>query len=399
MPERYDTRAMLAKLVGFDTTSRNSNLPLIEWVAAYLASHGVRAELIHNRERTKANLFATIGPASAGGIILSGHTDVVPVDHQPWTRDPWTLGESEGRLYGRGTTDMKGFVAAALAKVPEWARDGLARPIHLALSYDEEVGCTGVAGMIEHLGRSGLKPRAVIVGEPTDMRVVTSHKGGIIGTATVTGVAGHSSQVHRTVNAVMYAAELVAHAVQLGEEMKSARQDPLFDPPYSTVQVNIMHGGSHGNVVPHECTFFWEHRALPGVRLEDCADRLRAYAAETLLPSMRAVSPATDIRIEVLALIPGLRDAPGSAAETLALRLAGRNATEAVAFGTEAGYFQGLGIPTVVCGPGNIAQAHQPDEFIAIEQLAACDRFLDRLTETCRDPEDRPPRSKRETTP
>ncbi len=378
------TVAMLAKLVAFDTTSRNSNLPLIEWVAAYLADHGVRSHLVHNADRTKANLFATIGPETNGGVILSGHTDVVPVDGQPWTTDPWTLTEKNGRVYGRGTTDMKAFSAAALAKVPEWTKRGLKRPIHLALSYDEEVGCTGVGGMIDWLGRSGLRPRAVIVGEPTDMKGVTSHKGGIIGTCTVKGVAGHSSQVHRTVNAVMYASELVAHAVRLGEEMKAGRQDAAFDPPYSSLQVNIMNGGAGGNVVPHEAGFFWEHRAIPGVRMEDAVDRLRAFAAETLLPRMRAISPATDIRIDVLATIPALAAEPGSAAETLALRLAGRNATEAVAFGTEAGYFQGLGIPTVVCGPGNIAQAHQPDEFVALEQLSACDRFLDRLAEDCR---------------
>ncbi len=382
------TVAMLAKLVAFDTTSRNSNLPLIEWVAAYLADHGVSARLIHNRERTKANLFATIGPAVDGGVVLSGHTDVVPVDGQPWTTDPWTLTPKDGRVYGRGTTDMKGFAAAALAKVPEWTRGDLKRPIHLALSYDEELGCTGVGGMIDWLAKSGLRPRAVIVGEPTQMQVVTSHKGGIIGTATVIGVAGHSSQVHRTVNAVMYAAELVAHAVALGAEMRSGRHDPAFDPPYSSLQVNIMHGGAGGNVVPHEASFFWEHRGLPGTRLEDCVDRLGAHAAKVLLPRMRSVSPATDIRIEVLAKIPALAAEPGSAAETLALRLAGRNATEAVAFGTEAGYFQGLGIPTVVCGPGNIEQAHKPDEFIALEQLAACDRFLDRLTDECRTPSD-----------
>ena len=272
--------------------------------------------------------------------------------------------------------------------MPEWTKNGLKRPIHLALSYDEEVGCTGVGSMIDWLGKSGIRPRAVIVGEPTDMKVVTSHKGGIIGTCAVKGVPGHSSQVHRTVNAVMYAAELVAHAVRLGDEMKAAKQDPAFDPPYSSLQVNIMHGGAGGNVVPHEASFFWEHRALPGVRMEDAVDKLRAHAAERLLPRMRAVSPATDIRIDVLAKIPALGAEPGSAAETLALRLAGRNATEAVAFGTEAGYFQGLGIPTVVCGPGNIAQAHQPDEFVALEQLAACDRFLDRLTEECRKPSD-----------
>ncbi len=383
MPHPRGTVAMLAKLVAFDTTSRNSNLPLIEWVAAYLAEHGVGADLIHNRERTKANLFATIGPAANGGIVLSGHTDVVPVDGQPWTTDPWALAEKNGRVYGRGTTDMKGFAAAALAKVPEWTRGGLKRPIHLALSYDEELGCTGVGGMIDWLGKSGIRPRAVIVGEPTDMKVVTSHKGGIIGTCTVTGVAGHSSQVHRTVNAVMYAAELVAYAARLGEEMK-AKRDPAFDPPYSSLQVNIMQGGAGGNVVPHEASFFWEHRALPGVRLEDAVDKMRAHAAEELLPRMRAVSPATDIRIDVLAKIPALAPDPGSAAETLAMRLAGRNATEAVAFGTEAGYFQGLGIPTVVCGPGNIEQAHKHDEFVPLEQLAACDRFLDRLTEECR---------------
>jgi acetylornithine deacetylase len=375
---------MLAKLVAFDTTSRNSNLPLIEWVAAYLAEHGVRSEVLLSPDRTKANLFATIGPAADGGIILSGHTDVVPVDGQPWTTDPWLLTEKNGRVYGRGTTDMKAFSAAALAKVPEWTKGGLKRPIHLALSYDEEVGCTGVGGMIDWLGRSGMRPRAVIVGEPTEMRVVTSHKGGIIGTCTVSGVAGHSSQVHRTVNAVMYAAELVAYGARLGEEMKAAKHDPAFDPPYSSLQINIMRGGAGGNVVPHEASFFWEHRALPGVRLEDCVGKLRAYAADVLLPRMRAVSPATDIRIDVLAKIPALGAEPGSAAETLALALAGRNATEAVAFGTEAGYFQGLGIPTVVCGPGHIAQAHQPDEFIALDQLAACDRFLDRLTEECR---------------
>lgn len=384
--ERHDTRSMLAKLVGFDTTSRNSNLALIEWVVAYLGEFGVASELIHNPERTKANLFATVGPRADGGIVLSGHTDVVPVDGQPWTSDPWTLLQRDGRVYGRGTTDMKGFIASALAQVPGWAENGLARPIHLALSFDEEAGCTGVGGMIEHLRRSGLRPRAAIIGEPTEMRVVTSHKGGIVGTCTVHGLAGHSSQVHRTVNAVMYAAEIVAHAAQLGEELKATKRDAMFDPPYSTIQINSFHGGTHGNVVPHECSFLWEHRALPGVPLDALVERLRRFAAESLLPRMRAVHPAADIRFEVLARIPGLTVDPGSVAETLALALAGRNATEAVAFGTEAGYFQGLGIPTVVCGPGNIEQAHKPDEFVSLDQLAACDRFLDRLTDECRKP-------------
>ncbi len=216
------------------------------------------------------------------------------------------------------------------------------------------------------------------------MQVVTSHKGGIVGTCTVRGVAGHSSQVHRTVNAVMYAAEMVAHAAELGEELKAAARNPAFDPPYSSLQVNVFHGGANGNVVPHECSFVWEHRALPGTDLEAIPNRLRRFGEEKLLPRMRAVSPETGIDLAVTARIPGLLPEPGSEAETLALRLAARNRTEAVAFGTEAGYFQGLGIPTVVCGPGHIEQAHKPDEFIALDQLAACDRFLDRLAEECR---------------
>jgi acetylornithine deacetylase len=389
MPERLDTTALLARLISFDTTSRNSNRALIDWVADYLAGFGVTATLIATPDGAKANLFATIGPVADGGVVLSGHTDVVPVDGQPWTSDPFRLTAKNGRVYGRGATDMKGFIASALAHLPDWTARPLARPIHLALSYDEEVGCTGVGSLIDWLGASGLKPAGVIVGEPTEMRVVTRHKGGIVGTCTVTGLAGHSSQVHRTVNAVMYAAELVAHAAAMGEAMKAGRRDRAFEPPYSTIQVNMFSGGAGGNVVPHQCRFFWEHRALPGTALDDAVADLRRHAETALLPRMRAVAPAADIRFETLARIPALKAEPGSAAETLALRLAGRNATEAVAFGTEAGYFQGLGIPTVVCGPGSIAEAHQPDEFIALDQLAACDRFLDRLGDECRRPPDR----------
>ncbi len=378
-----ETTSMLARLVSFDTTSRNSNLALIDWVAGFLSDHGVAAHVLRNSEGSKANLFATIGPARDGGIVLSGHTDVVPVDGQPWTVDPWTLLERDGRVFGRGTTDMKGFIAAALAKVPAWSRAGLARPIHLALSFDEEVGCTGVGSLIDWLRDSGIRPRAVIVGEPTEMKVVTSHKGGIIGTCTVHGLAGHSSQVHRTVNAVMYAGELIAFIAGEQEKMRQGAQDSGFDPPFSSVQVNMIQGGAGGNVVPHHASFFWEHRALPGVELEAFYRRMRAFAEAALVPRMRAVFPGADIRFEVMAKIPGLAAEPGSAAETLAMRLAGSNRTEAVAFGTEAGHFQTLGIPTVVCGPGHIQQAHTPDEFIAQAQLDACDRFLDGLAAEC----------------
>ena len=279
---------------------------------------------------------------------------------------------------------MKGFIASALAKVPAWSALGLARPIHFALSFDEEVGCTGVGGMIEWLAKSGLRPRAAIVGEPTEMKVVVKHKGGLVGTATVKGLAGHSSQTHRTVNAVMYAAELIAEIARLAERMKAARNDAAFDPPYSTVQVNFVQGGANGNVVPHECKFLWEHRALPGVVDEDFYRAMTGFARRELEPRMRAVHPAAGIDFAVVARIPGLREDPGNDAETLAKRLAGTNATEAVAFGTEAGFFQDIGIPTVVCGPGSILQAHTPDEYVALDQLAACDRFLDALARECR---------------
>jgi acetylornithine deacetylase len=386
MPGTQATAAMLAKLVSFDTTSRNSNLALIEWTADLLRRHGAACEILKNPAGDKANLFATLGPAADGGIVLSGHTDVVPVDGQPWTTDPWNLVARDGRLYGRGTTDMKGFIAAALAKVPQWSAMRLARPIHFALSFDEEVGCTGVGGMIDWLAKSGIRPRAAIVGEPTEMKVVVKHKGGLVGTGTVRGLAGHSSQTHRTVNAVMVAAELIAEIARLAEAMKAARHDAAFDPPYSSVQVNFVQGGANGNVVPHECRFLWEHRALPGVDDEDFFRAMTGFAERVLVPRMRAVHPAAGIDFARIARIPGLREEPGNDAETLAKRLAGRNATEAVSFGTEAGFFQDIGIPTVVCGPGSILQAHTPDEYIALDQLAACDRFLDALARECAAP-------------
>ncbi len=380
---RLDSKAMLAKLVSFDTTSRNSNLELINWVADYLGGQGIESKLILNPERTKANLFTTIGAAGNGGIVLSGHIDVVPVDHQPWTSDPWTLVERDGRVYGRGAADMKGFIAAVLSHVPDWT-SGLAHPIHLALTYDEEVGCTGVGSMIDYLRASGIRPRAVIIGEPTEMKVVTRHKSGIIGTCTVKGVAGHSSQVHRTMNAVMHAAEIVAHGAEIGDELRAGPQDAGFEPPYSSLQINVFHGGAHHNVVPHECSFAWDHRTLPGIDYEAVPERLRRFAMDRVLPRMHAVAPETAIDFQVTARIPGLTAEPGSSAETMALRWAGSNRTEAVAFGTEAGYFQGLGIPTVVCGPGNIEQAHKPDEFLALDQLGACDRFHERMAQDCR---------------
>ena len=381
--EILDTVDMLHRLVSFDTTSRNSNLPLVDWVADYLSGHGVRTEILPDPTGTKANMLATIGPDVPGGVVLSGHTDVVAVDGQAWTSDPWTLVERDGRVFGRGACDMKGFVAAALAAVPRFAAAPLARPIHLALSYDEEVGCLGVGDLVRHMHASGLRPGLCIVGEPTDMQVVNAHKGGIVGTCTVRGVTGHSSQVHRTVNAVMYASELIAEIARFGEALRAGPLDPAFDPPYSTVQVNIVKGGIQHNVVPEACTFWWEHRALPGVRLDDVLDAMQRFAEDRLLPRMRAVSPDVGVSIDVTARIPGLRAEPGSPAETTVMRLAGTNGTGVVAFGTEGGSFQEIDIPTLVIGPGNIAQAHQPDEWVERAQLDACDRFLDRVARHC----------------
>jgi acetylornithine deacetylase len=377
--------AWLERLVAFDTTSRNSNLALIDDVAGYLKSQGIQSKIIKDGSGEKANLFATIGPAKAGGIVLSGHTDVVPVDGQPWDTDPFKVTRKGARLYGRGTSDMKAFAACALALVPAMAKRGLKRPIHLAFSYDEEVGCLGVGSMIRHMAEvSEVRPGVVIVGEPTDMTVVNAHKGIASHATSITGLEAHSSQTHRGVNAIEVAAELIGVLGRLGEEMKQ-RGDPhgRFDPPYTTVHVGTIQGGTAQNIIPRRCVFTWEYRAIPSTDAEIVRTKFDAYVRDVALPRMRKVFPQAEIQTELRALAAPLVPEDGSPAESLVLALARQNRTFAVSYGTEGGLFQEAGFPTVVCGPGNIKEAHQPNEFIEMAQVEACSQFLERLIEHC----------------
>lgn len=371
--------ALIDRLVAFDTTSRLSNLALIDFVADYLAGHGIAARRVFDAGGTKANLYASIGPDVAGGIVLSGHTDVVPVDGQDWTSPPFTATRRDARLFGRGTADMKSFIAIVLALVPEMTARQLRVPLHLAFSYDEEVGCLGVHGLLELL-RSGVpRPRAVIVGEPTMMRVVNAHKGVNAFRTTVLGLEAHSSATHQGVNAIQYAAEIVGFLHRLGEERQRQVVAPRFDPPYTSVHVGTIQGGTALNIIPRECRIQWEFRGVPGEREDDIPARLGEFVRQSILPRMHAVSRGTGVETVPLARVAPLLAANGSPAETLVMALAGTNETHAVSYGTEAGFFQESGIPAVICGPGDIAQAHKPDEFIALTQVAACEAFLRRL--------------------
>ncbi len=376
----YQPADMIHRLVAFDTTSRESNLELISFVASYLEGYGVASTLIHDDDKRKANLFATIGPTEIPGVILSGHTDVVPVDGQDWSTDPFTVVEADGKLFGRGTADMKSFIAIALALVPEMTVRRLKMPLHLALSYDEEVGCLGVHGMIGHIEHGAVRPRICIVGEPTSMRVVNAHKGVYSFRTVVRGLEAHSSATHAGVNAVMYAAELIAFLGRLAEEMEGRAQSPSrFEPPYTSVHVGLVRGGTALNIIPRECSFIWEYRLLPGENPNEIPARFADFANNEVEPRMQAVDAGCGIETEPRALIPALLPIEGSPAESLVMALSGTNRVNAVSYGTEAGIFQDAEIPTVVCGPGDILQAHRPDEYIALEQVEACTAFLRRL--------------------
>jgi acetylornithine deacetylase len=374
------TIEVLEALVGFDTTSRNSNLPLVEWVEAWLDRWGVAHERVPDKSGNKANVWATIGPAGVPGIILSGHTDVVPVDGQSWSSDPFRLTERNGRLYGRGATDMKGFDACCLAAVPDMVAAPLARPIHLALSYDEEVGCVGVRGMIARLKQAKVQPAACFVGEPTEMGVVIGHKGKRSFRVSVHGKTCHSSLAPHGVNAVEYAARLIVKIREIGERLaRSGARDPLYDVPYTTTHTGVVRGGTALNIVPDVCTFEFEFRPLATDDVEQLADEVMAHAREQLEPQMRAVDPASHITFAEMSEFPGLETSAASDVAGLAKRLAGNDGHGKVAYGTEGGLFARAGIPTVVIGPGSIEQAHKADESIAVAQLEACGAFLDRL--------------------
>ncbi len=367
---------LLSRLVAFDTESSKSNLPLIDFVESYLREQDVRFVRAPNAAGDKAALFATIGPDAPGGVLLSGHTDVVPVVGQAWSGDPFTLRRDASRLYGRGAVDMKGFDAACLAMIPEFKAARLSRPIHILLSYDEETTCLGPLDVIARLGGDLPRPSAVVVGEPTSMQVADAHKSVTTHVTRVRGFEIHSANLHRGVSAVHVACKLVCELDRLGAELRAAG-DPAgrFDPPYSTIHVGVIHGGTARNIVAKDCAFWWEFRGLPGAAPTFARDRLEAYC-ETLRQTVFANFPDAGIETVTENQVPGLAPQPGSEAETLALRLAKRNATIAVPYATEAGQFQRAGLAAVVCGPGRIDQAHQPDEYIEIAELAACVEFL-----------------------
>ena len=379
---RYSAFEMIEKLVGFPTVSRDSNLDLIEFVRDYLAEYGVESHMVPNPEGTKGNLYATVGPEVEGGVVLSGHTDVVPVDGQPWDTDPFTATERGGRLYGRGTCDMKSFSACGLALVPEMVAADLKRPIHFALSYDEEVGCRGAPSMIAELVEHLPAPRAVIVGEPSDMRLVNAHKGMNGFETVVTGHEAHSSQTHRGVSAVMTAARLIHYLDEMARECASRpRPESGFLPPFTTIHVGMVRGGTAANIISRECRFVWDLRNMPEDNPDAYLERFEAYCRNEVRPEMRAVAPEADIVTRNPYRTPGLQAAPGSAADALVRALTGDNDTGVVSYGTEAGQFQEAGFSTIICGPGSIDQAHQPNEYIERTQVDLCMTTLRRLIE------------------
>jgi acetylornithine deacetylase len=372
---------LLARLVAFDTTSANSNIPLIAFVEAYLAGHGIASQRVPTADGQKASLFATIGPTGIGGLGLSGHTDVVPVAGQLWESDPFVLTERDGKLYGRGSCDMKGYLACVLAMVPDFARRPLRLPIHIVFSYDEEIGCTGVRPMIAELGKALPRPQMVFVGEPTEMGVVSAHKGPARWRVEVTGRAAHSSMPQYGVNAIAYAGALLGELARIEGELRSGTQDRRFDPPWTSLQVTQIAGGTASNIVPAPCWFGWEIRGLPGFDPMTLDARLKAFAAGQCLPAMRRVAPEADIRITAVNRVAAFAADTASGIVPLTLRLAERNATACVSYCTEAGLFQEGGAPAIVCGPGNIAQAHTANEFIRRSELEQCLAFLGRLAD------------------
>lgn len=371
---------MIRKLVGFPTVSRDSNLELIHFVRDRLAALGAEARLTYNDERSKANLFATLGPRGKPGIVLSGHTDVVPVDGQAWDTDPFCVVEKDGKLYGRGTSDMKSFVAVVLALAPEFAQRGLKTPIHFSFSYDEEVGCIGVGRLIADLAQAGIKPQSCIVGEPTLMRPVIAHKGKKGFRCNVRGFACHSAYAPMGVNAVEAAAEAVAFLKSMARRHRDqGPYDRGFDVAHTTVHTGVMRGGSALNIVPHECTFDFEFRHLPGDDPDALFAEFRNYLDTSLVPEMRAVHADSGFEIVPLSVLPALDNGPEMEVVGLAQELSGNSDIGKVSYGTEGSQFQRAGIPTVVCGPGSIEQAHKPNEYVAIEQVEKCEQFIRRL--------------------
>ncbi|SHH49229.1 acetylornithine deacetylase [Marivita hallyeonensis] len=373
---------ILRELIAFPTVSTDSNLDMIQHMAGLLEEAGARCELIAAPCGTKANLFATLGPERDGGILLSGHSDVVPVSDQEWTSDPFAMEERDGRLYGRGTCDMKGFIAATLALAPVFAARVKDRPLHFSFTYDEETGCLGAQHLSEVLKAKGLTPGVAIVGEPTEMRIIDGHKGCYEYTTRFSGLPGHGSLPDQGVNAVEYAVRYVNHLLGLKDALRSrAPAMSGFDPPWTTVNVGALTGGVAHNVIAPTAQVDWEMRP---VQIEDATfvkDSLHRFCSEELLPRMRAIHPDASIETEVIGEVAGLEPADDNEARRIVSELTGANTSDLVSFGTEAGIFQALGMNVVVCGPGSIEQAHKADEYLAIDQLGQCVRMLERLAE------------------
>jgi acetylornithine deacetylase len=371
---------MIRRLVAMDTTSRNSNLELIGFIGELLAKHGVESRLVHDESGRKANLYATLGPSDKPGIALSGHTDVVPVDGQNWSSDPWSIEERGGRLFGRGTADMKSFIAVVLTSVPEILRRKPKTPVHLCFSYDEEVGCLGVRRLLDVLSKAPVKPFACIIGEPTSMQVMVGHKGKKSMRCRVHGRECHSALAPQGVNAVEYAAEVVGELRRMARRMaKEGPFDPNFDVAHTTVHTGIIKGGTALNIVPKDCSFDFEFRYVPGIDPENLLAEVKGFAESKLLPEMKAVASEAGFDWEQISAFPGLDTPVDSDIVAFVKSLTGANSTSKVAFGTEGGLFQEAGIPTVICGPGDIAQAHKPDEFVDLAQVALCEQFMGRL--------------------
>jgi acetylornithine deacetylase len=372
--------ALLERLAAFDTESDKSNLPLIDFVEEYLRGHDIPVLRAPNAAGDKTALLATIGPMVEGGIVLSGHTDVVPVEGQKWTSDPFSLRSADGRLYARGSCDMKGFDAIALAMIPRFKKAGLRRPIQILLSYDEETSCEGSLDFIRRFSKDVPRPGAVIVGEPTMMEVADAHKSIATFRTIVTGHEAHSSKPALGANAVACACDIVAEIYRQALAYEAPdRLNPRFDPPYSTLHVGTIHGGTARNILARECMFHWEFRGLPGASSMAPLRLIQSYIDETALPRLTRFVAGPKVETIVEVDVPGLEAEPGSQAETLALKLTRSNRTNAVSYATEAGQFQRAGLPTVVCGPGSIDQAHKPDEFLEVSQIEACISFMERL--------------------
>jgi acetylornithine deacetylase len=379
-------RAMIERLIEFKTVSRDSNLGLIEWVRDYLVGQGATTRLTHDATGKKANLFATLGDSSRPGLILSGHSDVVPVDGQDWDTDPFMITERDGKLFARGSADMKGFIGVALAQAPKFVAalnsNRLDAPLHYALSYDEEVGCLGVRGLIRDLEENDIRPAGCVVGEPTSMQPIIAHKGTHRFRCAVHGREAHSSYVTHGVNAIEYAARLVVYIRQIADRLAQIeKRDYGFTVPYSTLSTGLIRGGIAANVVPKDCEFHFDMRTLPQASPDALYQEIRTYA-EALAREMQTIDPESGIDLVWASQTVGLAASETDAIVRWAMQLSNNSSVGKVSYGTEAGLFQKMGVPTVICGPGDIAEAHRPNEFVALDQLAQCETFMNRILET-----------------